>query len=56
MYYLFKEKNILPNIYYNLREGEKIVVRAFFEYDMDLRTKEFEELERKRRLEDLKNR
>lgn len=56
MYYLFKEKDILPNIYYNLREGEKIVVRAFFEYDMDIRKEQFEEVERLRRLQQLRNR
>lgn len=40
MYYLFKEKNILPGTYYNLSEGEKRIIRAFFEFDMETRSKE----------------
>lgn len=39
MYYLFKEHHILPGSYYNLPEGDKVVIRAFFEYDMELRKK-----------------
>lgn len=30
MYFLFAEKNIMPSQYYNMPEGEKNVVRAFF--------------------------
>jgi hypothetical protein len=37
MYYLFKEKSVLPGSYYNLPEGDKIVIRAFFEKDMEAR-------------------
>ncbi len=37
MYYLFAEKNILPGSYYNLPAGEKAVIRAFFEKDMESR-------------------
>ncbi len=39
MYYLFKEKNIIPSSYYNLLQGEKVIIRAFFEKDMDERQK-----------------
>lgn len=39
MYYLFAEKNILPGSYYALPAGEKVLVRAFFEKDMDLRSR-----------------
>ncbi len=31
MYLLFRDKNIMPGSYYNLPEGEKVVVRAFME-------------------------
>lgn len=48
MYYLFKEKDILPGTYYNLPEGEKAVIRAFFEYDLEKR--EEAEKERQRRI------
>lgn len=35
MYYLFKEKDILPGTYYNLSEGEKVVISAFIGYDLE---------------------
>ena len=35
MYYLFREKNVLPGSYYNLPAGDKVVIRAFFEKHMD---------------------
>lgn len=37
MYYLLVEHNILPGSYYNLPEGEKVVIRAIFAKNMDLR-------------------
>jgi hypothetical protein len=37
MYYLFTKNGILPGTYYNLTMGEKVVIRAFFEKDMDLK-------------------
>jgi len=37
MYYLFVEHHILPGSYYNLPEGDKVVIRAFFEYDIEHR-------------------
>jgi hypothetical protein len=37
MYYLFKEKNIMPGSYYSLPPGEKVIIRAFFEKDMETR-------------------
>lgn len=37
IYYLFKEHHIMPGSYYNLPAGEKVVLRAFFEKDMDAR-------------------
>ena len=37
MYYLFKEKNIMPGSYYNLPPGEKVLIRAFFEIDIETR-------------------
>ena len=30
LYFLFTEKNVMPSQYYNMPEGEKNVVRAFF--------------------------
>lgn len=29
MYYLWKEKGMLPSTFYNLKAGEKVVLRAF---------------------------
>lgn len=40
MYYLFTEKNIMPSQYWNMAEGEKVVVRAFFEKIMEERRRE----------------
>lgn len=37
MYYLFTQKNLLPGDYYRLPAGEKQVIRAFFEADIDSR-------------------
>ena len=54
MYYLFKEKNILPGEYYNLSLGEKLVIRAFFEFDMDIRSKNKKEEETNNRLNRLR--
>lgn len=56
MYYLFMEKNLLPGDYYNLKEGEKMVVRAFYEFTMEQRMEREEELENLRRIQRLKNR
>ena len=39
MYYLFREKNVLPGSYYNLPAGDKVVIRAFFEKHMYERKK-----------------
>ena len=44
MYYLFKEKNMLPHQYYNLNEGEKMILAAFFEFDMEQREEIQEEI------------
>lgn len=37
MFYLFSEHHILPGSYYNLPEGDKTVIRAFFEETMETR-------------------
>lgn len=37
MYYLFKEKGVMPGSYYRLPAGDKVVIRAFFEKDMEYR-------------------
>jgi hypothetical protein len=37
LFYLLTVHHILPGSYYNLPEGEKVVVRAIFEKDMDRR-------------------
>lgn len=44
MYYLFKDKNMLPHQYYNLNEGEKMILAAFFEFDMEQREEIQEEI------------
>lgn len=56
MYYLFKEKDTLPGAYYNLPEGEKIVIRAFFEYDIEKRYRTNEEIERQRNFKKMRRR
>lgn len=35
MYYLFIKHHILPGSYYNLPPGDKVVLRAFFEKDIE---------------------
>lgn len=37
MYFLFTEKNKMPSEYYNMSEGEKAIVHAFFEKTMEAR-------------------
>ena len=37
MFFLFNEKNITPTQYKNMSEGEKVVIRVFFEKIMELR-------------------
>lgn len=37
LYHLFWEKNILPGTYYNLPLGEKCVLQAFWEKQMEAR-------------------
>ena len=39
LYYLFMEHHITPVAYYGMDEGEKTVLRAFFEHDMEERKK-----------------
>ncbi len=39
IYYLFSEKNITPMQYYNMLEGEKIMIRAMFIKNMEMRSK-----------------
>lgn len=39
MYYLFVKHGIFPGSYYNLPEGDKVVIRAFFERDMEMKQK-----------------
>lgn len=56
MYYLFKEKNILPHQFYNLSIGEKVVTRALFEFDMEKRREFEEELKTKARIDKLHKR
>lgn len=37
MYYLFKEHHLLPGQYDALPAGEKAILRAFFQKDMEVR-------------------
>lgn len=39
MYYLFVRKNVLPGDYYRLPAGDKAVIRAFFEKELEGRRK-----------------
>lgn len=44
MYILFREKNILPHEYYNAGDGEKRVIKAFLDVEMEERSEEAEAL------------
>ena len=35
MYYLFKYKNIMPTDYYNMKFGEKVIVKAFIQQEQE---------------------
>ena len=35
MYYYWKNKGIRPSVFYNMPEGEKTVLRAFFEQEIE---------------------
>jgi hypothetical protein len=35
MYYYWKEKGILPSVLYNLPSGELMVIRAFYEREIE---------------------
>ena len=37
MYYMLNEHHTLPGTYYNLSEGEKVVIRAIYIYTMEQR-------------------
>ena len=40
MYYLFLTKNMMPGDYYRLPAGDKVMIRAFFEQDMEDRKRQ----------------
>ncbi|MGB9813532.1 MAG: hypothetical protein ACPLRZ_07625 [Thermovenabulum sp.] len=44
MYLLFKHKGILPSEYYWKPAGEKMIIRAFLEKEIEEKEKEKEEL------------
>lgn len=37
MYFLFREHHITPGRYNSLPDGEKVILRAFFEMEMEAR-------------------
>lgn len=37
MYWLFREHHMMPGEYYRLPEGDKVVIRAFFSFEMEKR-------------------
>jgi len=37
MFWLFREHHVLPGTYYRLPEGEKLLIRAFFTHEMEVR-------------------
>ncbi len=37
MYYMFHEHHMLPSSYFNLSEGEKVIIRAMFLHTMENR-------------------
>jgi len=39
MYYYWRRKGVRPSVFYNMSHGEKIVVRAFYEYEIKERSK-----------------
>lgn len=40
MYYYWNKNGMRPSVFYNMSQGEKLVVRAFFEYEIE--KKEYE--------------
>lgn len=42
MYLLFRDKNIMPMDYFSKGRGEKTIIGAFMEYEIDERRKEAE--------------
>lgn len=38
MFWLLSEHHVLPGAYYRMPEGEKVVVRSFFEKTMEARS------------------
>ena len=46
----------MPHEYYKLKEGEKMVIRAFYEFTMEQRIESEEKIENARRMQRLRNR
>lgn len=44
MYLLFRYKNITPSDFYSRKPGEKIILRAFMEKEIEERNKVIEEM------------
>lgn len=44
MYLLFRYKNILPSVSYNLEHGEFVITKAFMEFEIESKNKAVEEL------------
>lgn len=40
MYYYWRHGRVRPSVFYNMAAGEKMVIRAFFEQEIEDRNKE----------------
>lgn len=46
MYWLYARHHVLPSAFSNMGSGEKIVLRAFFEYEVEAENRENEKIRR----------
>lgn len=46
MYYYWKTKGIRPSIFYRMSKGEQIVVRAFFEKELEEKNEMIKQMEK----------
>lgn len=46
MYLMFREKNIMPSVTYNMRRGERKIATAFLREEIEEKNKANEEIEK----------
>ena len=45
MYWLYHKHHVLPSSYYRMGDGERIIVRAFFEREIEDMNIQYEEID-----------